>query len=80
MNLRDEESLGRCRSTPVSYVADDDLRKLLINYGSFDCGRVTLSSSLRNSVQVCKGRPGTHTISFVPRGILADVRTVTLLT
>jgi hypothetical protein len=40
---------------------------------------VALGGSLRNSVQVRKARPGTHTISFVPRGILTDVRTVTLL-
>jgi hypothetical protein len=44
--------------------------------------RVALGGSLRNSVQVCKGaaveQPGRHTISFVPRGILTDVRTATI--
>jgi hypothetical protein len=50
-----------------------------INYGSFDYGQVSLCGSLRNSVQVRKGQPGRHTISFVPCGILTDVRTATLL-
>jgi hypothetical protein len=41
--------------------------------------RVALGSSLRNAVQVRKGQPSMHTITFAPRGILTDVRTATLL-
>jgi hypothetical protein len=49
-----------------------------INYGSFDYGQGRSGRLSKTLSKYAKEQPGTHTISFVPCGILTDVRTATL--
>jgi hypothetical protein len=50
-----------------------------INYGSFDYGQGRSGRlSHKTPSKYAKEQPGAQPISFIPRGILTDVRTATL--